>query len=370
MSVVKAYIPSSNTVVDRLLEGGRVFYTGSAVVDATTYDLIDGTLAGVQNHDAQSDKWVAASSFGSYATGTAIAFYDDAEIRQVGTLANPNSATTYKLDFGAANKYGWVAVTNPYSFPIPLNSDCFSADEGVEASVRVRTLSGSGYAYETYNIKTGVSVSSNGTVSSGFIAPYQTFWLKASKSGKTFTIDPTSLTIDDLETVELKSARVRNDVLRLAVSAEGKNTDEVALVFADGTFDQTTDDSGKLNNADDAAIYSIKDVDALAVSVFPNVSDIVSGTEFKLGVRLPKGVTSATISAANISVFDGSVNVFLNDKLTGDVVNLRTAKKYAFTAEDGAELTDRFTVSFLKSVRNLLSLSPLWLSVLPQVSMS
>lgn len=314
------------------IKGGRVYYMGAST-EGGSYSMPAGTS---EYYDAATEEFTSGNpTSGTHRTGT-VKLSAAGTISETGSV--PFSDKTYTLK-KAEGKFGWNLLCNPFTTGVSLSS--LTAEDGaVEPTVWVRVKDGSSYGFVTYSISTGVS-SPAGAGSE--IAPQQAFFVKAKNDGVSFKVKyPSSGTSG----ATLKSATIApDDVLRLTISSEGENADEVAMVFRNGgSLDRTYGDAEKrCENATYNALFALKDDVRCVIPFYPEARTI-EGEELPLGFRISSKSTKATITATNLDEFGVANDIYLIDKQENIITNLTEEMSYEFSAQAGIEIFERFAI--------------------------
>ncbi len=275
-------------------------------------------------------------------------------ITQVGSIQMDAFTFNLSTSPGAGYSDGWNLVSNPYQCALNLGAkNVISLSGDVMNSVWFRgyDLANKKYYFSSLSITTGVSVAQGSAIGqkNNTIAPQQAFFVLARSNSDKLTFNkPTQSTM----AVEsgLKSAEFVDDVLRLTISSDEAMADETALVFRDGGSVQQNDGDTykRFENATYNHIYSLKDGYSNAISLYPEAND-VDEEVLPIAVRVSSKSNTAIIKATNLHEFNSSVEVFLRDFETDELVNLRENEEYGFEAQPGQNVVDRFAI-VLKSV--------------------
>lgn len=374
--------------VNRTFTTARLWYVGSATIEKdiepgwndSPSDVIKRYNLGDEKYYKITDNKFGQGNGAQLISGGTVGLvknvgsesFDERSITQIGSLYTAAQANVnLKLTDGAT--YGWNMIINPYSFALDMSNDIFTfMDDKVDPVIWFRRYNKKdGYYFSTYNIATKVGVNMGYTIkhpatdekdetstpatttkeNDYTLAPYQAFFVRT-----TFDDSPkfgfNTSGVDHVKNVTLKSVKNDNvnDVLRLEVTSDEANTDEVALVFRDGGTMEANklDAKKKFETAKFNLIYNVKGSAANAISVLPALENI-GGQMIPLGVQLTSKSTKGVITATNLDVFDSSVQVYLYDNETGDVISLRDEPSYTYTMEPGTKTTDRFELQFEKS---------------------
>ncbi|MDO4462729.1 MAG: T9SS type A sorting domain-containing protein [Bacteroidia bacterium] len=350
--------------IHRYLEGGRLYYVGSAVYESPL--LLTPTPSWDFAHIYKPNKDDAApgdlyevypenkNTIGKYEidafTGT-VAFSAWDKWEQIGKLyMKPTyEATIYgEGDDDKRKGYnGWYLMTNPYPAPITLQDINFG--EGIEKAVHVRTFQGGEYVWATSTVAGAINGGSNE------IAPHQAFFVKVTGNGdiKNFQIRKPSI----VKTSTLKSATlggisdevVATFVLTSEIDGE-ENEREMLWRFGKGSFDVTEDDVHLYGgNSQEIGVY--KNGEIMAVPSYPNVSEMREYI-FPLYVKVNDETNRATIKMP-YSVFRSEfVEMVLVDKELGVEQDLRSNFKYTFDCEPGKAYEDRFEIRITNALGN------------------
>ena len=362
----KAY---DGVLVNRTFATARLWYVGSAIKGSGIYDASALNNVNVSGGDAlsyfdtQKDVYVYEPNFGPDQCGGTLGLtkqfngtdYAERTISQMGELQS-RTTVTRTLHLKNGGSYGWNLLTNPYPFSLDLKSNVFSyTKDKVNPVIWFRSKNGAGYYFSTYSLETKVGVNMNltdggtSTAESVYsLAPHQAFFVKTVAEGSTFTFDPS--TSSHIQDVTLKStADDESDVLRLVISSAEANADETALIFREGgTFESNSVDAGKRMESDKFnQIYTLKGSAEYAIAAMPQTSAIGENV-LPIGVKVSSKSSAAVIRATNIDTFDPSVDVYLYDFETGDVVSLRSQPRYEFEMASGTSIS-RFGIGLQPS---------------------
>lgn len=345
-----------NVSVD--LQKGRYTYAGSYTKEGTI-SMSGGALL-FKTYDIYSDSYVTASSFGANYTdageiGVGGSLNETWNLKQVGSVL---SSGNFKINVpnvkDSDGSLRWNLVSNPFSFAYPLSDISCSKEDNVDPVIWFYGLNSAGnaFAFTTYSIATHVGVNNGKGVSESatYMAPMQAFFVRPNGNGAG-NLSLNSAGVRDLPSKSsLKSERVVNDVLRLVLESDGREPDEMALVFRDGgAMDCVFGDAEKMSiNASANQIYGVKSSKRLAIPFYPTC-DEVGDEEITIGFSLPSNVKYGTIRATNVEEFMSDVDVYLVDKVNNEVVDLREVDEYQFEDIPGVCIDDRFSIS-LKSL--------------------
>jgi hypothetical protein len=122
----------------------------------------------------------------------------------------------------------------------------------------------------------------------------------------------------------------------------GNISDETIIYFNENaTTNLDYDyDANKLMAPAAPQLYTMLGEERMAINSFNNITET---SIVKLGVNSP-ATGEYTINASNIESFDANTPIYLEDLVTGQIVNLRETGSYTFSAEEGT--AERFLVHF------------------------
>ncbi len=265
-------------------------------------------------------------------------------------LNTGNKSISVTRQNDANEKRGYNLVGNPYASYVNL---ALADNPNIETSIWYRTMlsSGSGMAYDTYNISNGnwVSGSGNGAISA-FIPPMQAFWVKVKNPGNT-TVEFKQANRSHQTGIALRKAEVSDaQTLRLQVS-NGSFKDEALICFyphAMDVFDNC--DSHKLSNDNPSypEIFTLAGNEEVAIN---GLAPLVGSKEVALGFRTGKEGTFV-IKATELNELGDGSKVILVDKLLGLEQNLTEEDEYTFTSAI-ASGSSRFSLLFSKVATSL-----------------
>lgn len=251
--------------------------------------------------------------------------YDNVVIPYSGTLNNGDVSPALVYTSAATHGgQGWNLIGNP--FPSTLEYDGSWSTSNVDATIYLYN----GSQYVTWN-------GSLGTHGSGNIAPGQAFWVHAN------TTSPTVIIPQNKRKHSSQAFYKDGSSNEFTLFVNGnENSDQVYIVFnqeATLGFDANLD-AYKLNGAVAAPQLFMKiGADQLAVNYIPKVESQVIPLSLNVG---EEGIYTFELGNDN---FDTYSNVYLEDLLTSELVDLKQAESYSFTAAPG-DMEDRFVLHF------------------------
>ncbi len=233
---------------------------------------------------------------------------------------------------------GWQLIANPYSSYYQLSIDDTPESDFINTTGTVYMRTGDTPEtryFVTFNTVSGFTVPQD---YNGIIAPCQSFWVKKDQNGEIFIKNDKRL--HDVDKSLLKSGSIEeSNVLRIRLN---NNEDETVIAFRDNaTTTFSRKDSEKRFDGDDQSyIYSLKDNIKTIINVLPLIEDEAS---ISLGINTLSG--THILNMSGISQLDTDMDILLEDKVTGEFVNMRSVNTYSFTV-DSEFVEDRFTLYF------------------------
>ena len=273
----------------------------------------------------------ATHGYYAWASGSA------GDVQYEGTLNSgdlPVNWMTYTPQ-GYSDGDGWNLAGNPY--PSGLKWDNTWSQSNVDPTVYVADYAGSG-SWISYNYNTGL-----GSLPNGEIPPTQGFYVKANAASPSMTI-PNSARVHTSNTF-YKDGNIEDDIFTIKITGTANSYyDQVTF----GINNEATDnfdgqfDAYQLKGLEEAPqIYSYNQEAKFSVNLFP---------EFSENKSIPLGIETGTpgeytLNVENLDYFNQDYDVYLEDKISGSVINLRENPGYTFFTEDGTD-EDRFVLHF------------------------
>ncbi|SMB79650.1 FG-GAP repeat protein [Hymenobacter roseosalivarius DSM 11622] len=271
----------------------------------------------------------------------------------VGTL-NTGTIAVGPLPRGEEVNSGWHLLGNPYPSPLDWKKVRLNLPPGVIPAVYVYT------SRDQYTGTYQVYQNGFGTLPRGQIDPMQGFFIRVSQPVPAFSFLDTwrSTTFPAPAPVETRSAVELN-----LVSAQGA-VDAAFIYFEDGASAGVDDryDAEKLPNTTGLNLASLASGRSLAVNGLP----AFTGTSVvPLAVEVPIAGTY-TLEAKSVLNL-GVTEVYLQDGLTGQQINLRQQPRYSFSATKAEWLKDRFTLRLgpLSVLASQSAVTPVSVTVFP-----
>ena len=231
----------------------------------------------------------------------------------------------YRLNYTGVNnndENGWNLVSNPFLGTIDWDSGDWRKRRMYDA---IWILDNCTNLYSSYINGVGVN---GGTP---LISPGQGFWVKSRRNG-TRLRSRRGVIVDDI--AEIKSIN-QNQIIRLIL-----NGDEIALVINPNatTSSDTLYDAIKFITTN-STIYSELD-EKYAINTFDDISSV------------PMWVKGEGTLEINLTEFDTTINLMLEDVVTGDIIPINSTTDYYFI-NISPGFTHRFNLLFI-NVTNIL----------------
>lgn len=247
---------------------------------------------------------------------------------------------------------GFTLVCNPYPSALDMLSiyqaspASFGAGK-IASSVWVPTNASGSLVFATYNLATGVG--QNG--GSKILAPGQGFWLRNTAATTTTFIALQASRLHSVTNLKsLSTPTGETDVFRMqALNSIG--SDEAVIVFRSiGSVDFSSVDSEKRLSGSGTIcnLYSIKSSKSIAINVMPTFeSETIVPLGYSVGAD---GAGEIILRATNLDTFDKNIDVWLEDRTTGQTLNLREVGDVSVTVAAGNSI-DRFVLHFAPSTK-------------------
>ncbi|GCD76673.1 hypothetical protein JCM31826_01550 [Thermaurantimonas aggregans] len=266
---------------------------------------------------------------------------DDTNIVFTGVLSANTADVVRTMDYGTAptgvtfttsETQGWNLLANPYHADFDLNG-LTSDNDSPEKSLSIRTPTG----YISYNPST------NTPLSARYLSPGEAFFVRATATGQTFTFALSRRTSSGGD--GLLKTQNNFDRVNVRVSKNDRKDEMYVLFKSDATteFDGQYD-AYKFTNIDGyPMLYSVLSNKMYSI----NTLQALSGA-FALPTHFKCSEAGAyTISLFDVSDFDPSIIVTLEDKMTNTLTVLNNGD-YTFTHYP-TNNPDRFVLHFNKS---------------------
>ncbi|MFT3740032.1 MAG: hypothetical protein QM786_14865 [Breznakibacter sp.] len=330
---------ASPVTIQWVYPNGRYMYVGHSV-DGVNYNNYDVPASNAINlYRYTGTAWSAITSVaGLNGTSENVLEGYSVKFNDATNVTVSHTGILRKGDY-ARSINGWNLVGNPYQTYLDLESTGLNLGNSLSTVWTTTNASGS-TVYATYNIST--KVGANG--GTRYVSPGQSFWVR-NYSSSILSIDNTVRTH---ASGALKSARTVDDVLRIVLSG-GAVSDENVIVFREyGSENYSTifDSEKRFSTGNnEVSLYTQKGGNNLIINALPE--DNMENRVIPLFLTIGSNSTGTLkLQATNIAEFMPDVDVFLQDKVTGESFNLREKVEYIFTTTSSVSNQNRFELSF------------------------
>jgi hypothetical protein len=254
----------------------------------------------------------------------------DTTVGYTGTLnTGSNSVALTYTSSGGPYGNGWNFVGNCY----PSAAD-WEATGWTKTGLSTNAYSvWNGTTYGTYTAGVG---GTNGATR--YIPAAQGYFVRTNAAG---SLGMTDAVRTHSTQAFWKSDEIKTNLLSLTVTNGAVNDETIIYFNENATMSLDYDyDANKLMAPAAPQLYTMLGEERMAINSFNNTTETPS---VKLGINAPE-TGEYTINASNIESFDASAPLYLEDLVTGQIVNLRETSSYTFTAEEGT--AERFLVHF------------------------
>ena len=350
--------------VERYLTSGAYHYISSPINNVSTSAFAGSTIYAYDETNSDTNRnygWTAVStSSGTLTNGRGYAVYHTTNATDTlsGNFNSGNiSVTATRTNSGSSaspSPDGWNILGNPYPSAISASS-FLSANSDLTGTLYLWAddgTAGSGFTtadYGTYTAAGGVGASGGGqsTAPDGKIAVGQGFFVQV-KSGISSTNVSFTNSMRQTNTTQFFIPKSEVQSFRLDLSDQAGNQNEILVSFInDATkgFDQYYD-GVKIQGNPYLSLYTIMKDYELIIQALPYMQE---------DVQIALGYYAAASGEYNFERFEftnfgDDVRVFLEDKKSGEFIDLLSYPKYTFTTE-GGKFNDRFILHFKKKAQ-------------------
>jgi len=249
-------------------------------------------------------------------------------------LLNTGNQTVSNLTYnsGSNGGGGWNEIGNPFPSAVEWNSSWTKTN--IDNTIYIFD----GTQYKTWNY---TLPSSGNSLPNGEIPPTQGFWIKANASNPALTI-PNAQRLHSSNTFYKGGEDIQN-IFNINIAGNGY-IDKMSIgMHANATNDfDGTYDAYKLMGIDAAPqLYSYDANNLYAVNL---LTESTVNRKVLLGMRTGAD-EEYTFSFEGIDDYDPSVEIYLEDKLSGDMISLHENNSYTFYANEGTD-EERFILHF------------------------
>ena len=243
-------------------------------------------------------------------------------------------------------KRGYNLVGNPY--PSFLDWDMVDTTN-VSATIWRRTFDNTNMVFTTYNSKSKIGTTVNGSQANSLIAPMQAFWVSVGNSSNTGTIG-LSNAMRSHQSGKLLKADNAHPVLRMNISNSKVNDETIILFNSNASNGLDIYDSEKMSN-DNANIPEIYTVVENKQVVINGLNELLSKQDIALGFRTG-AANNFSLKLSEMSNFPAGTSILLEDKQLSKWQNLLDAPEYLFSSVADTSTT-RFVLHLTKSTTDI-----------------
>lgn len=372
--------------VERYLSQGKYHYVSSPILDAP-YALFQVSPAPIEPDFADFFMWVEDYPepdgpswvnlnypYNNPPVGTltpgrgyAVAYSDAAHTKEfvgevnVGDIIYSGTYTPKEDGPPYWNNRGFNLVGNPY--PAALDAEEF-LQANIQANSSIYGLyfwdEGDNYEgdrnddYATYSLAGGVGTASttvqgsSGVVPNGFIAPGQGFMAQVIATPMNANAAVDILFSNDMRiTDETHFYKKSSDKDRIWLSVTGPEGDynQILVAFMEGALEgHDITDAQKIRGNSNLAFYSIMEGADFAIQGFP----VLNATDtYEIPLGLHAGFAgNYTFRVDEIENFAPNTDITFEDRLAGQIINLRTTSEFTVHVANKGDLRDRFYLHF------------------------
>lgn len=372
--------------VERYLSQGKYHYVSSPILDAP-YALFQVSPAPIEPDFADFFMWVEDYPepdgpswvnlnypYNNPPVGTltpgrgyAVAYSDAAHTKEfvgevnVGDIIYSGTYTPKEDGPPYWNNRGFNLVGNPY--PAALDAEEF-LQANIQANSSIYGLyfwdEGDNYEgdrnddYATYSLAGGVGTASttvqgsSGVVPNGFIAPGQGFMAQVIATPMNANAAVDILFSNDMRiTDETHFYKKSSDKDRIWLSVTGPEGDynQILVAFMEGALEgHDISDAQKIRGNSNLAFYSIMEGADFAIQGFP----VLNATDtYEIPLGLHAGFAgNYTFRVDEIENFAPNTDITFEDRLAGQIINLRTTSEFTVHVANKGDLRDRFYLHF------------------------
>ena len=310
-------------------------YISSPIADATASTF----MGWLMNHYIESlrywDDILDPATPLTVTRGFAVApDYGGGLITYTGTALNYGNYTanlSYTPDITMPDYACWNLIGNPY--PSAIDYDLIPAGNKVNVDASIATWN---YATGSYIYWNGLV----GGITNGILPLGQGFFVRANAAGGSVTFAEVARTAND---VPLYKSSVDNLLVLNVTNNVNAYADEHYINFNDAAttgYDGQFDAYKLANSVEAPSLFSYTDDQyKLAINTLPSLesTDMIQ-LGFHAGVE-----ADYTLTISGLESFNQAIPFYLEDKVTGNITNLRETNVYSFHAVPGAD-ANRFIV--------------------------
>lgn len=327
---------------------------GSGEDDFRRYETSTNTWIDILNGSGGSGTLMDDETF-VQGQGYAIAYKGENKTLSLSGTPNNGDINVAVSSGGVGDNAGANFVGNPYPSTLKV-SGFLAANNSTNGTINT-TISGTLYFwdepgsggfekgdYATRTSSTGVA-GGGGNTPTNFIDPGQAFFVDADNTG--------NITFQNAQREHgaatfFKEKTALKDIKLRVTNLETSDQNSIAIVFDPNStegFDKLYD-APKWQGNPDLALYSLLGEQKLAIQSLPELEEPVS---VKLGLNVGN-TGNYQIIVTHIENFEPSTPITLEDKLTGNQVDLTVNPGYSFYISETGDINDRFILYFKSGV--------------------
>lgn len=182
----------------------------------------------------------------------------------------------------------------------------------------------------------------------GYIAPYQSVWIKVEEPGSKLMISEAARVKDN--SMPLKSSSSKNDEEEnyLRIKTENQYLFDATVLYFNEAFDpyEGVEDVSKRFNSSDKVpeVYTNIGNKAMAINGLP----MLAGSNYSISLSVRNRIEEEVKISVDLENFSENYDVVLEDKVTGTYTNMRNVAEYAYSPRKMGDDHDRFVLHFSK----------------------
>jgi hypothetical protein len=332
------------------LPANQWYYTSSAINGATLGNFSTGSV-GAKVYVYRNNQW--------YSTGAAnvntatlklegvLIKYEQVDPKLLDYTGVPNTGTIERT-YSAG---GWYLFGNPYPSFINWQEDAGWSRSNIDGTMWYRTSQAGIMTFITYNRNAvpgaRVALYPEGTTwgnetEMANIPPMQAVWVKA-YAATTITLDNGARN-HSVTGSKLKSSSTGNasNVIRIT-SANNSSRDGAVIYFSSQSAEE-------LDKGDSEKRFNDSELVPEIYTRIGNTATAINGgtqldeTSRTIPLSVRNKVADDVTLAFNLAMFSADYSVKLEDKLTGDMVDLKSSPDYTYTPAAVGDVHDRFVL--------------------------
>ena len=333
------------------LPQNRWFYVSSAI-NGATFSNFDNNDPLATVYVYRNNQWYnTATSLPSMALpvleGALVKYSNNHTLEYTGTLNNGVVSRNYATA-------GWYLLGNPYPSFIDWQNEAGWGRANIDATMWYRTLDDDIMKFITYNrladpgaraaFYPGNVIGASAEAELSLIPPMQAVWVKALANNTTISVNNATRK-HGLATSQLKSVSNGHstaDIIRIT-AANSHTRDGAVIYFSEQSADgfDSGDSEKRFNDSQLVPeVYTLIGNTAAAINGLKQLDN--TGRTVPVSVR--NRVSGDVTLNFNLELFQSQLSVNLEDKVTGNWVNLSATPEYTYTPVVLGEVHNRFVI--------------------------